>query len=78
MPLTREQLDKFIKLRNESRYDSNFQFQVDLDAAGISGISDLGKVKEVQEAVGLTMWTWDTPFGKLVEQDGVLSLERNN
>ena len=67
--MIRAQLKKFIEVRNESRYNSNLQFQIDANECGFHA-SDLGKVKVTEDG-----YQWDTPYGLLVESGCNLTLE---
>ena len=68
---------KFIRLRNSSEFDSNLQFQLDMDAAELK-LKDIGKAVKFtdfdKQEVG---WCWETPFGTLKEAGGKMSLHRN-
>ena len=65
--MTKEQLEHFCILRNESLHDSNFQVQVDADSAGFS-VNDLGQARKVEDDSGfIERWEWETPHGTLVE-----------
>lgn len=63
--MTKQQLLKFIKTRNSSDYSSNLQFQIDAEYCGFK-VRDLGK-PEQRNINGIGVWTWNTPFGCLVE-----------
>jgi hypothetical protein len=70
--MTKEQLLKFIKIRNSSGYSSNLQFSIDAEEAGFK-VEELGAV----EKVGLRhapAYHWQTPWGTLIETGGELSL----
>ena len=67
--MKRDQLSKFIKRRNESDFQTNLQFEIDIRACGLE-VDDLGKAKKVEDG----SYEWTTPFGKLVEKHGKLSL----
>ena len=66
--MTRKQLADFIRRRNTSEFQTNLQFGIDMNAAGIL-TSDLGKV--TKEEWG---WAWQTRYGRLEERHGKLSL----
>lgn len=70
--MTKDQLLKFIRIRNSSEFDSNLQFGFDAKEAGFA-VKELGDV----ERVGLKhdpAYRWQTPFGFLQEFRGKLSL----
>jgi hypothetical protein len=68
--MTRKQMEKFIKLRNKSGFNSNLQFMIDMREAGIE-VSELENCTNLNERIGC--W-WDTPVGVLVELHGRLTL----
>jgi len=68
--LTKEKLEKFVDMRNESEFCSNLQFEIDANECGFS-VKDLGKVTKVE----LGHYEWQTPFGTLREVAGHVSLE---
>jgi hypothetical protein len=68
-PLTLGKLKDFIGRRNRSDFQTNLQFQIDADAAGIVLEDDLPKA--TREEWG---YSWETPFGRLEERRGKLSL----
>lgn len=59
--MTKKQLEKFIRIRNNSQFSSNLQFQIDCNTAGFN-VSDLGTATPVVNG-----YEWITPFGKLIE-----------
>ena len=59
--MTHEQLQDFIKTRNDSMQNNNFQFEVDMAECGLS-LDALGDPRRI--FVG---WAWDTEFGTLIE-----------
>lgn len=63
--MTRKQLDRFISIRNKSLFNSNLQFQIDADQAGI-------KIKELGQPARSMLggYEWHTPHGLLVELPG--------
>lgn len=67
--MTRAQLEKFIRIRNASEFQTNLQFGIDATEAGID-VHELGEPR--LEANG---WSWKTPFGILIEENGKLRLE---
>ena len=67
--MTKEQLLKFIKIRNASGFQSNLQFEFDAREAGFDA-KDLGHVAKVDNG----LYEWKTPHGVLVEFHGVLEL----
>jgi hypothetical protein len=65
--MTRAQLDRFVKLRNESEFFSNLQFQFDLETVGLK-LADLGEARRVWDANGQANgYRWDTSAGTLRE-----------
>jgi hypothetical protein len=68
-PLTLAKLKDFIKRRNTSEFQTNLQFQIGADCAGIVLEDDLPKAK--REEWG---YSWETPFGQLEERHGKLKL----
>jgi len=69
--ITEKKLNKFIEIRNNSQYQSNLQFQIDLDEAGIV-IDELGGCEKVKPG----LYKWETSAGTLVEENGELRLEK--
>lgn len=67
--ITKKNIEKFIKVRNDATYHTNLQFQIDADACGFS-TAELPAAQKVDGA-----WRWDLPFGTLVEELGMLRLE---
>ncbi len=67
--MTKNQLIKFVKLRNQSEFASNLAFGSDADACGFDG-KELGKPDRY---LG-DGWTWATPHGFLVEIGGKMVL----
>ena len=65
--LTKAKLNRFIKMRNASRFHSNLQFTIDCNACGFS-LHDLGEATKINES----RYSWNTPFGLLVEDEGKL------
>ncbi len=63
--MTKEQLEKFIKIRNESPFNSNMQFQIDANAAGFDN-KELGEAQKIDFNDGYG-WQWITPHGRLIE-----------
>ena len=72
--MTKQQLEKFIKIRNKSDFSSNLQFEIDAHSADLK-ISELGKSKKVITEEGYEDYVWKTPFGTLREHQGALSLK---
>ena len=68
--MTKEQLHKFIKIRNKSSYRSNLQFNIDANEVGIN-LRELGEATRTREGD----FIWKTPFGILKEHHGRLQLE---
>jgi hypothetical protein len=68
--MTRKQMDKFIRLRNNSSFNTNLQFAIDMGTAGI-GPKELDNATNLNGRIGC--W-WDTPVGVLVELYGQLTL----
>lgn len=73
--MTRKQLEKFIKLRNTSDFQTNLQFQIDADASGFK-VSDLGDPKVIVGEYGIKSYEWATPYGTLREHLGVVTLTK--
>lgn len=70
--MTKDQLLRFIKIRNSSGFSSNLQFSIDAEEAGFK-VEELGATKKV----GLKQcpaYHWETPHGTLIEFNGVLEL----
>lgn len=68
--MTKKQLEKFIKVRNKSQYNTNFQFQGDAYNCGIDIKKDLGEAKNENGD-----YVWQTKFGELRESGGILELK---
>jgi hypothetical protein len=68
--MTKEQLERFIEIRNSSQFSSNLQFAIDCDSAGFS-VDDLGPAERLPGGG----WYWDTPHGRLTEKHGHVELE---
>jgi hypothetical protein len=71
MKMTLEQIEKFISIRNESEFDSNLQFAIDANEAGLN-LDELGPGKKID----IKHYEWQTEFGRLIESGGILRLER--
>lgn len=70
--ITMEKLRDFIRRRNESEFQTNLQFQIDLDAAGIMA-EMLPKAEKVDGG-----YKWDLgEIGTLIEERGKCRLERH-
>ncbi len=67
-PLTLAKLEDFIRRRNTSEFQTNLQFQIDMDCAGIVA-EDFPQA--TKRAWG---YSWETPFGRLEERRGKLKL----
>jgi hypothetical protein len=68
MNVTKEQLLRFVKIRNASGFSSNLQFAIDAGEAGFK-VEELG----TPEKVGLKhaqAYHWQTAHGTLVELPG--------
>jgi len=70
--MTRDQLKRFIKVRNRSDFATNLQFQIDAEYCGFR-VGDLGTAKKVEDGV----YQWQTPFGLLREAHGHLELVKD-
>lgn len=68
--MTRAQLDRFIRIRNKSGFNSNLQFISDAEEAGFDAV-ELGNATKHDFGT----YTWTTPYGTLTERDGCLTLE---
>lgn len=68
--LTEAKLKRFVKVRNESEFNSNLQFWSDATDCGFC-IKELGD----PEKVDVGHYRWKTPFGDLVEQYGKCRIE---
>lgn len=68
--MTKNQLLKFVKIRNESEFQTNLQFMLDLQQCGLS-VKDFEGPRKVAEG----HWEWDTPHGTLIEEHGEMRLE---
>lgn len=60
--MTREQLLRFVRTRNESEFNSNLQVWSDADACGFK-VEELGEVEKLGEG----HYRWRTPHGALIE-----------
>ncbi len=67
--MTKQQLLKFIELRNKSDLQTNMQFCIDAETAGFN-IAELGDGQHAEEG-----YVWNTPYGLLIEQNGMLRLK---
>ncbi len=68
--VSEKQLKRFIKIRNESGFASNLQFQFDAHEAGFK-VDALGTVEKTAEG-----YRWHVPpHGYLIEEAGQLRLE---
>lgn len=68
--LTKAKVEKFIRIRNKSRFNSNLQFQIDAQEAGIR-MDDLPKAEPLE----IGAYAWDLgKLGRLVERNGKLIL----
>lgn len=63
--LTKKQLQKFVEIRNNSPYKSNFQFSTDCESAGFS-VAELGHAARRDDG----SYVWNTPHGHLIEHPG--------
>lgn len=63
--MTKEQLRRFVEIRNASGFSSNLQFAFDATEAGFD-VSELGTA-ERRSAGG---YRWKTPHGLLLEHPG--------
>jgi hypothetical protein len=72
--LTKDQIEKFIKVRNSALHNSNLQFSIDAGTCGFK-VMDLGKGTQIEDR-----YEWTIPeVGILREQYGSLSLiEKGN
>lgn len=70
--LTRERLERFVKIRNKAEFHSNLQFQSDANACGFS-VHDLGDVEKVVDT-NVRQYVWQTPVGTLIEENGLLRI----
>lgn len=68
--ITQKKLERFIKMRNKSGFQSNLQFQFDADACGLK-VADFGPVTKHEEG----FYSWDTPCGRLIERFGKMWLD---
>lgn len=70
--ITKKKLDAFCKLRNESPFSNNMQFQSDCEEAGFK-ISELGGCEKIANG----HYQWDIPVGAariiLTEKNGQMS-----
>lgn len=66
---TKRQLERFVRIRNKSPFNSNFQFQIDLETVGLK-VADIGTAVKIREGV----YEWRLANVTLVEDDGELSL----
>jgi hypothetical protein len=69
MAITKANYDRFVAIRNNSLIHSNLQFSADASTAGIEGwrLSDVEKQDDGS-------YIWQTPYGMLIEEGGVLRL----
>ena len=66
--MTKEQLLKFIRIRNRSEFTSNLQFGIDADEAGFK-VEELGSPSRTWDESGQANgYRWETPFGELRER----------
>lgn len=70
--MNRQQLERFILIRNRSEFDSNLQFGIDADEAGFD-VRELGTPEKLGKP-GETFYRWTTPHGLLNEVGGKLTL----
>lgn len=68
-----KQMQKFVKLRNRSSFNTNLQFMIDMDECGIEA-KELENCTNLNDRIGC--W-WDTPVGVLVELHGKLTLYKS-
>ena len=75
--LTEKNLRRFISIRNNSIFPSNLQFYYDAQDAGCD-VTDLGPPTRIEDEHGnLIQWEWNVePFGKLIEKNGRMRLEK--
>ena len=62
---TKAQLERFVSIRNESGFQSNLQFGIDADEAGLDLKAIDGPYR--YEPGG---WRWFTDHGELIEHSG--------
>lgn len=60
--MTKEQLLRFVEIRNASGFSSNLQFAIDAEEAGFK-VEELGQA--YKRAAG--GYRWETPHGVLIE-----------
>jgi hypothetical protein len=72
MSLTQKKLERFVKMRNSSGLGSNLQFMADASACGFS-VKDLGNATKHEDKTGY-YYLWRTPFGELIERNGMMTL----
>lgn len=71
--MTTAQLTDFVNRRNTSEFQSNLQFQIDANAAGIN-VDDLGKALKGDDGA----YRWLLPTGEeLIERNGKMTLYRD-
>lgn len=63
--LTKENILKFVEIRNASTIFTNLQFQIDAEEAGFK-VSELGTAIKRKNSGGI-WYKWETPFGTLTE-----------
>jgi hypothetical protein len=68
--LTEEKLKKFVKVRNKSEFQTNFQFISDCLTCGFDPKDLPTPIKGSPEAGDEFYYIWHTPFGILVEGIG--------
>lgn len=68
--MTKDQIKKFVKTRNESEYLSNMQFQIDAEECGFKA-KELGDpinlVNTEHQSLGCVGYRWNTEHGCLIE-----------
>jgi hypothetical protein len=74
--MKKEQLLRFIEIRNASGFSSNLQFSIDAGEAGFK-VEELGQAfRQWGEDGQINGYRWDTPYGVLVEHpDGRCELK---
>lgn len=60
---TKNQIERFIKIRNKSGFSSNLQFSIDCREAGFD-VNDLGEAFKLEEGG----YRWWTEHGQLIER----------
>lgn len=67
--MTLKQLERFVRVRNNARFHTNLQFDIDANTCGFK-TDALGDAKKQDDG----SYVWTTPHGRLIESNGTLAL----